>query len=66
MSWDMEDSDDCPRLLQADPIVFPRASWPYKNLFTIIRPLDSHCPSHRVNLLRTAQLSIQRVCGQSS
>lgn len=35
-SWDMEDSEDCPRLLQADPNVFPGTSWPHRGLFMII------------------------------
>ena len=35
-------------------------SWLCKNLFIIMQPLASHCPSHRINPFRTAQLSMQR------
>ena len=39
--------------------VFPHILTP-KDLFTIICPLASHCPSHRVNPFKTAQLSVPR------
>ena len=67
-SWDMEDSEDCPGLLQADPNVLPGISWPHRGLFMIIShpPLVSHFPSCSVNFFKTAQVSVESVNGQGS
>lgn len=61
----MEDSGDPLSFLQADSNVFPYILTP-PGLLPIIHPLVCHCPSHRINPFRTAQLSMQRVMGQSS
>ena len=65
MSQGVEDSEECLRLLQVNPNVFLHIQTP-QGLFMIIHPLSLHCLSHRVNLFRTAQLSVQSINGQGS
>lgn len=64
-AWTLKTVGNASGFCRQNPQVFPYILTP-RWLIHDQSPLTSHCPGHRVNAFRTAQLSMQRINSQES